>query len=72
MNPLLSIQQLSVVFRTDHSEVAAVKNFSLTVNRGEVVAIVGESGSGKSVTALSILRDHAQDSVTNDPAAHRR
>ena len=56
MNPLLSIQQLSVVFRTDHSEVAAVKNFSLTVNRGEVVAIVGESGSGKSVTALSILR----------------
>src|SRR5436190_8657248 len=56
MNPLLSIQQLSVVFRTDHSEVAAVKNFSLTVNRGEVVAIVGESCSGKSVTALSILR----------------
>ncbi|MBC7652487.1 MAG: ABC transporter ATP-binding protein, partial [Deinococcales bacterium] len=31
-------------------------NISITVNKGEIVAIVGESGSGKSVTSLSILQ----------------
>jgi peptide/nickel transport system ATP-binding protein len=55
MKQLLSIEYLTVVFKTDYSEVAAVNNLSVTVSRGEIVAIVGESGSGKSVTALSIL-----------------
>jgi len=34
----------------------ALCNISISLDRGETVAIVGESGSGKSVTALSILR----------------
>src|SRR6185437_3376386 len=33
-----------------------VRGVSLSVGRGEVVALVGESGCGKSVTALSLLR----------------
>ena len=33
-----------------------VNRLSLTVDRGDTVALVGESGSGKSVTALTILR----------------
>ena len=56
MLPLLSIKNLSVDFIAESGITKALKNISITVNRGEVVAIVGESGSGKSVTSLSILQ----------------
>jgi len=56
MQPLLSIENLSVDFITDQQITHAVKNLTLQVNRGEILAIVGESGSGKSVTSLSILQ----------------
>ena len=56
MQPLLSIENLSVDFVTDQQTTNAVKNISLQINRGEILAIVGESGSGKSVTSLSILQ----------------
>ena len=56
MQPLLEIKNLSVDFITENETTNAVKNISLQVNRGELLAIVGESGSGKSVTSLSILQ----------------
>ncbi len=53
---LLSVSHLSVSFKSGDRTVAAVKDVSFDINRGEIVALVGESGSGKSVTALSILQ----------------
>ncbi|HEX3679170.1 MAG TPA: ABC transporter ATP-binding protein [Galbitalea sp.] len=55
MDPVVDIQHLDISFATDAEPVVAVRNLSLSVNAGEVLAIVGESGSGKSVTAKAIL-----------------
>jgi peptide/nickel transport system ATP-binding protein len=53
--PLVDVAGLRVSFGPPRAPVHAVRSASLTVHRGETVAIVGESGSGKSVTARSLL-----------------
>ena len=43
---------LSVTVRSGDKTFDAVRDLSLTIERGETLAIIGESGSGKSVTSL--------------------
>ena len=52
---VLRLEDLKVTFSTPDGEVAAVKDFSLSVARGECVGVVGESGAGKSQAFLAVM-----------------
>ncbi|MDB5653617.1 MAG: nikE, partial [Tardiphaga sp.] len=52
---LIDIAGLSIGFSGAHNGAPIVRDFDLTIHRGECVALVGESGSGKSITARSLL-----------------
>jgi ABC-type microcin C transport system duplicated ATPase subunit YejF len=54
-NPLISIENLTVTFKTDEGDITAVDQIDFTIEKGETVGIVGESGSGKSVTTKAIM-----------------
>lgn len=54
--PLLSVQDLSIAFKTGTTLTPVVNQISFDIYPKETLALVGESGSGKSVTALSILK----------------
>src|SRR6478672_8917715 len=54
-DPILSIKDLVVEFKTDDGIVHAVDGITYDVFPGETLGSVGEAGSGKSVSTMSIL-----------------
>lgn len=52
---VLSVENLSLSYRTGRQWREVVHNVSFTLKRGEMLAFVGESGSGKTTTAQAII-----------------
>ncbi len=65
MEPIIEIQNLSKLFGTGESQVAALKDVSLQVNPGEIFGIIGLSGAGKStlVRCMNLLERPDQGKV---------
>ena len=53
-NEIVELVKISKTYPLGHREVKALKNFSLTIERGEFMSIAGPSGSGKT-TALNMI-----------------
>lgn len=53
---VLEIKNLSVSIDSPGGTVQAVRDVSLTLHKGEVLAIVGESGCGKSILCRSVMK----------------
>ena len=66
--PLISVRDLTIRFRTDEGLITAVEEVNFEIAPGEVLGLVGESGSGKSVTAKSLMRLNGSNTVY-DPTA---
>lgn len=54
MEPLIQVENIHKIYNPGDNEVRALDGVSLTINRGELVAIIGHSGSGKS-TLMNML-----------------
>lgn len=54
MPPLIELKKIYKIYHMGDTVINALDGISLTINRGEFVAIVGQSGSGKS-TCMNII-----------------
>jgi ABC-2 type transport system ATP-binding protein len=55
MEPIIQISNLTKQFSLKNGNITAVDNISLTVNRGETIALIGPNGAGKSTTIKMLV-----------------
>ncbi|MDE2637280.1 MAG: ABC transporter ATP-binding protein [Chloroflexota bacterium] len=53
---LLNVENLTISYQVNNRWIAAVRDFRLELQHGQIVGLVGESGSGKSTVALALMR----------------
>jgi peptide/nickel transport system ATP-binding protein len=61
--PILTVRDLRIAFRTERGLAVAIDGVSFDVGAGEVLGVVGESGSGKTLSLLAVM------GLLNDPNA---
>lgn len=54
MNPMIQLQKVDKIYRTEEIETVALENVNLEVKGGEFLAVMGPSGCGKS-TLLNVM-----------------
>ncbi len=66
--PVIQIQNVSKTFQTKEAQVSALKDISLTINKGDIYGIIGMSGAGKStlVRCLNFLEKPTEGTVLID------
>ncbi len=53
---MLTVEGLSISFRTDEGPITPVQGVSFSVDTGRTLGLVGESGSGKSISTKALMR----------------
>jgi len=61
--PLVEIKNLRVDLESPQGVVRAVRGADLCIHEGEALGLVGESGCGKTITAKSIIRLNAEETL---------
>jgi len=56
MTPVISVENLTVEYKTPYGSVRALQNLNFQIQSSEIFGLVGESGSGKSTAAWVIMR----------------
>ena len=56
MDNVLELRNLSISFTSPEGTINAVRDVTLDVHKGEVLAVVGESGCGKTVMCQSVMK----------------
>lgn len=66
--PAVEVSHLRKVYGSGHTEVVAIRDASLRIERGEIIGMLGPSGSGKStlLTAIALINPPTSGQVTID------
>ncbi len=70
-NSILSLEDLSVTYKTHDGPIIAVQNVSIELKQNETIGIIGESGSGKTTLAYSIMGYHAKNASCSGRVVYR-
>lgn len=64
--PIINLEHIAITFYQKKREIEAVKDVSITIDKGEIYGIVGYSGAGKStlVRTINLLQTPTSGKIT--------